>query len=317
MCQCIGGRRGLFFQATLFAVSTLRLVTRKFDVIEADHIPYLQLVPLRVVTWIKRVPLVVTWHEVWGEDGWNSYIGRMGAAAALIERVCIRLPNRIVANTAAMADRLVEMGAKRDRIDVVPNPLDIDQLFAIAAQRSSPEILFVGRLIDHKQANLVIEATRILVERLHDVRLGIVGVGPEESRLRAQVEALSLSARVIFYGAIDEQRDVWSLIRSSQVLLAPSIREGFGLAVAEALALGTPVVCVLHPENASSKLVGARTGSVVPPFDAQALANATEHWLNIDDSDRPERVAAFLSEHAELTAGKLAASYAKIIRSVA
>ena len=303
-------------QALLFAVSTLRLLTRKFDVIEADHMPYLQLLPLRVVASIKRVPLVITWHEVWGEKGWRQYIGRIGVAAALVERVCIRLPDRIVAVSAGTADKLVAMGAQRDHVDVVPNALDLEQLLGVVAQTSAPELLFVGRLIEHKQATLAIEATKILVARGHDVHLGIVGVGPEESRLRTQVADSGLSARVTFYQAIESQQNLWSLMRGSQVLLAPSVREGFGLVVAESLALGTPVVCALHPENESSNLVGPATGSLVPALDAQALADAAEYWLN-DGSPRSDRVSSFLSEHAELTANAMTVSYANILRTVA
>jgi glycosyltransferase involved in cell wall biosynthesis len=310
-----GAKRSIA-QALLFAVSTLRLLTRKFDVIEADHMPYLQLLPLRVVAWIKRVPLVITWHEVWGEDGWRQYIGRIGVAAAFLERVCIRLPDRIVAVSAGTADKLVAMGAKRDHVDVVPNALDLEQLLTVVAPASAPELLFVGRLIEHKQAKLAIEATEILAARGHDVHLGVVGVGPEESRLRSQVAQSGLSARVTFYQAIESQQDLWSLIRGSQVLLAPSVREGFGLVVAESLALGTPVVCALHSDNESSNLVGPTTGSLVPAFDAQALADAAEYWLN-DDSRRSDRVSAFLSEHTELTANAMSASYANILRAVA
>src|SRR5665213_357835 len=304
------------FQALLFAASTLRLLTRKFDVIEADHMPYLQLLPLRVVAWMKRVPLVITWHEVWGEDGWRQYIGRFGVAAALLERVCIRLPDRIVAVSAGTADKLVALGAKSDHVDVVPNALDLEQLLAVVADASAPELLFVGRLIEHKQAKLAIEATEILAARGHDVHLGVVGVGPEEPRLRSQVAESGLSARVTFYQAIESQQDVWSLIRGSHVLLAPSVREGFGLVVAESLALGTPAVCALHFDNESSDLVGPTTGSLVPPFDAQALADAAEYWLNVD-SRRSDRVSAFLSEHTELTADAMSASYASILRAVA
>ncbi|MGH9918334.1 MAG: glycosyltransferase, partial [Nitrososphaerales archaeon] len=249
-----GSRRSML-QAILFAVSTLRLVIRRFDVIEADQMPYLQIVPLRLVAWIKRVPLIITWHEVLGPEGWRTYIGRVGGAAAAVERTCIRLPDRIVVVTASIADKLVELGADRARVDVVPNPLDFDQLFAATAHPSAPELLFVGRLIGHKQANVAIEALRILADRRVDVRLGLVGVGPEELTLRRQVENLGLSARVTFYGAIEDQQEVWELIRGSRILLAPSVREGFGLTVAESLALGTPVVCVSHPENESSKLV--------------------------------------------------------------
>jgi glycosyltransferase involved in cell wall biosynthesis len=309
------GTRRSIFQALLFAASTLRLLTRRYDVIEADHMPYLQLLPLRVVAWIRRVPLVVTWHEVWGKEGWRTYVGRLGFIAALIERTCIRIPDRIVAVSPGTADKLVAMGAKRDHVYFVPNPVALDELRAAVAEPVAPELLFVGRLIDHKQANLAIEAFQILAARGRDIRLGLVGVGPEEFRLRDQVAFAGLTARVTFFGAIDSQLGLWSLIRGAQVLLAPSVREGFGLVVAEALAMGTPVVCAIHSENESSRLVGPSTGSLIPAFDAEALADAAEYWLD-NDSQRPDRVLAFLNEHAELTGGAMSTSYANILKSV-
>jgi glycosyltransferase involved in cell wall biosynthesis len=302
-------------QALLFAFSTLRLLARKFDIIEADHMPYLQLIPLRVVAWIKRAPLVVTWHEVWGDDGWSSYIGRMGVVAAMLERVCVRLPNRIVAVSNGTRDKLLAMGANRDHIYVVPNPLDLKQLFAAPVELSAPELLFVGRLLDHKHADLAIEATRILVDRDYDVRLGIIGVGPEEARLRELVTELELDQRVTFYLSVDSQTDLWSLMRGTRVLLAPSVREGFGLVVAESLALGTPVVCVIHAENESSKLVGPTTGSLVEALNAQALADGAEHWL-LNDSSRDERAADFISQHSELSVDAMSSSYADILRNL-
>lgn len=310
-----GGRRSIL-QALLFAVSTLRLLGRDFDVIEADHMPYLQLVPLRIVASLKRVPLVITWHEVWGKDGWRSYIGRFGFAAALIERLCIRLPDSIVAVSTGTAEKLETLGAESQRVRVVPNALDLDELLETVAQPSAPELLFVGRLLDHKHPDLAVEATKILATRGISVRLGIVGVGPEESRLRTQVAESNLERRVSFYSTIDSQRDLWSLMRGSQVLLAPSVREGSGLVVAESLALGTPVVCAIHPENESGKLIGAETGSLVPAFDALAIADAAEYWLN-DTSNRDTRASVFLEDNRALTAGAMASSYAQIFRGLA
>jgi glycosyltransferase involved in cell wall biosynthesis len=310
-----GGRRSIL-QALLFAVSTLRLLGRDFDVIEADHMPYLQLVPLRVVASLKRVPLVITWHEVWGKDGWSSYIGSFGFAAALVERFCIRLPDAIVAVSTGTAEKLETMGAANGRVQVVPNALDLDNLSATVAEPSAPELLFVGRLLGHKHPDLAVEATKILASRGISVRLGIVGVGPEESHLRTQVAESNLECRVSFYSTIDSQRDLWSLIRGSRVLLAPSTREGSGLAVAESLALGTPVVCAVHPENESSKLIGSETGSLVRPLDAQAIADAAEYWLN-DKSSREQRASVFLAGNRELSVGAMTSSYAQIFRGLA
>jgi glycosyltransferase involved in cell wall biosynthesis len=302
-------------QAVLFAASTLRLLSRRFDVIEADHMPYLQLLPLRIVAWLKRVPLVVTWHEVWGRDGWRSYIGRLGSAAAFVERLSVKLPDDIVAVSSGTGEKLRAMGAKSDRVVVVPTALDLERMRATLPRVFSPELLFVGRLIEHKHADLAVEAVKELTERGLDVHLGIVGVGPEERRLRTQVENLSLSNRVTFHSALDTQEELWSLIRGSRVLLAPSIREGFGLVVAESLALGTPVVGVLHPENESSNLISPATGSLVTALDARALADGAEYWLN-SESSRIDRVSEFLTGHAELTSGGMAAAYAELFKRV-
>jgi glycosyltransferase involved in cell wall biosynthesis len=127
------------------------------------------------------------------------------------------------------------------------------------------------------------------------------------------VSKLGLERRVTFLSTLDSQHDLWSLIKGSRVLFAPSVREGFGLVVAESLALGTPVISVLHPDNESSNLIGSLTGSVVPPFEAQALADAAAYWLK-DESQRTDRVSVFISEHRELTGDAMSKAYADIFR---
>jgi glycosyltransferase involved in cell wall biosynthesis len=302
-------------QAFAFAFSTFRLLTRKFDVIEADHMPYLQLVPLRIVAWVRRVPLVLTWHEVWGRDGWRTYLGRAGVVGAMLERLCVRFPDAIITVSTGTAEKLMAIGARSDRLHVISSTLDFDELERTVPSPLAPELIFIGRLINHKNASVAIDATAILRERGYDVHLGVIGVGPEESRLKDQVESMGLQDRVMFHGAIESQQELWSLLRGSRVLLAPSTREGFGLIVAESLALGTPVVCVLHPDNESSKLVSPSIGSVVAPVDVVALADAAEYWLR-DDSQRRDRRSKFRSDHVELTLDAMAHSYADVLRGV-
>jgi glycosyltransferase involved in cell wall biosynthesis len=277
--------------------------------------PYLQLLPLRIIAWLKRAPLVITWHEVWGKEGWREYVGRAGSLAALIEHGFIQLPNAIIAASPGTAEKLFSMGANRRRVFVAPNALELERLSGAVAPPAAPELLFVGRLIEHKHADVAIEATRILAERGLNVHLGIVGVGPEETRLQHQVVESSLSDRVTFYLSLSSQDDVWSLIRGSRVLMAPSVREGFGMVVAEALALGTPVICADHPDNESSKLIGPNTGSLVEPFDALALAEAAEYWLR-DTSTREDRTSAFLEQNSELTVEAMVDSYVRVLRMV-
>src|SRR5215469_9540599 len=62
-------------QAIIFAFACMRLLVNRFDVLEADHMPYLQILVLRFVATLKRKRLVVTWHEVWGQSYWRRYLG--------------------------------------------------------------------------------------------------------------------------------------------------------------------------------------------------------------------------------------------------
>jgi hypothetical protein len=111
-CQAICPLFSLYYEArrsmleaTAFAFACLRLVAKRFDVVEADHMPYLQLFTLRFVTKLRQRPLVVTWNEVWGPEYWGRYLGRVsGPIASWIERTswrCRRKPQSGCAPTSA------------------------------------------------------------------------------------------------------------------------------------------------------------------------------------------------------------------------
>ena len=304
--------------AVLFALATFRLLLRSFDVIEADHMPYLQLIPLRLVSWVRRAPLVVTWNEVWGPEYWDTYLGRLGFLAAWVERRCARLPDTVLALTPHCADKLAVIGVRPERIQVAVVAVDADLMASLAADNTAPDLLFVGRLLSHKRADLAIEATAILASRGLDVRLGIVGVGPEEERLRSQAEALGVAERVVFFGVLESQDEVWSLLKGAHVMLLPSEREGFGLVVAEALVAGTPVVCTDGPDNESQYLVDdGVTGAVVHAELgdgglAGVLAEAVADWL-ARETGRDALSASFLERHRDLSWDGTAATYAEAL----
>ena len=80
-----GARRSML-EAIAFAFACLRLLFERFDVVEADHMPYLQLFTLRFVTKLRRRQLVVTWNEVWGPVYWGSYLGPRVRAHCVVVR---------------------------------------------------------------------------------------------------------------------------------------------------------------------------------------------------------------------------------------
>src|SRR3954452_20896495 len=98
----VGERRSVA-QAVVFALSCLRLLFRRFDVIEADHMPYIQLFPLRLVASLRRKRLVVARHETWGLAYRRQYMARAGTVRWLFERFALRLPDAIIAASSETA----------------------------------------------------------------------------------------------------------------------------------------------------------------------------------------------------------------------
>ena len=312
------GKRTMW-QAISFALSCLRLLFRpRPSLIEADHMPYLQLFPLRLVAWRHRVPLLVTWHEVWGVAGWNRYLGRVGGTiATLIEKIAMRLPDHIIAVADGTAERLKAGGVNPRRISVIYAGALVAEIQGEAADPAAPEILSLGRLIAHKRHDLVLEAVAIMRAEKIPVRLGIVGDGPDREALERLAEDLGIRDDVNFYGALPHDHQVWALLRGARVLAAPTEREGFGLAIAEALAAGLAVVTTTHADNEARHLVDdGETGSLITSGDPGELAEAITAWL-CDPRDRNSRAQTFERRHPHLSWDGAADAYASLVKRLA
>ncbi len=289
--------RRSFREAVAFACACTRLLGRRFDVVEADHMPYLQLFTLRLVTTVKRRPLVVTWHEVWGREYWVQYLGRLvGTIAWWIERNAMRLPDEILAVSEETRDRLRLFLGDSTPVRVIHNAIELDVIARVdpAASQESAELLYVGSLLKHKGVHLLIDSLARL-RTVRDVHLLVVGDGPERRNLEQQVAALGLAERVSFRVDVAEQEEIFGLMKAAKVFVFPSVREGFGIAPLEALACGTPVVTTSHPNNNARELVARSDRGYVAEPTVEALTACIEKAL-ADDTERPRLVETWLKE---------------------
>jgi glycosyltransferase involved in cell wall biosynthesis len=175
----------------------------------------------------------------------------------------------------------------------------------------------VGRLVEHKRVDVALRAFAQLTPRSPAPSLGIIGVGPDRGRLEDLARTLGIDARVRFFGTVEGDGATWSLMRGAKVLVAVSEREGFGLTVAESLALGTPVVTVDCDGNEARRLVEhGSTGAVVPCGDVAAVSAAIDVWLDRDDDHRALR-ERFWKQHADLDWDVNAARYAAVLKTLA
>ncbi len=238
--------------------------------------------------------MVATWHEFWGSH-WNEYLPNrriVARTAAALESGGRRIGDTVVAVSDFTA-RAMRM-ADGPRLVVAGNGVDTEAIANAQPMPDGPEILFVGRLIDEKQVDLLLEALAELPGDFADGRCAIVGDGPERTALESRATELGLlGGQVRFLGRVDEQ-DVARYLRAARILVMPSLREGFGMAVAEAQAAGAVPVVVRSPFNGATDLVRDDIdGLIVEPTPA-ALARGIGELLG--DPARLERMADAATE---------------------
>ncbi|WP_017342125.1 glycosyltransferase family 4 protein [Halorubrum sp. T3] len=239
-----------------------RLRNDEHDVVVASVFPYFPVLSAKIASIRTDTPLVTTWHEVWG-DYWDEYLGHLAPFGKVTERVTARTPQHPTAISAITADRLATIGPDRERIDIIPNGIDVEQVRTAPLPDREYDVLFAGRLIEHKNVDILLEAFDAIADT-RDVTLGIIGDGPERERLEAKRDALRHADRVEFLGFLDDYEDVLGHMRAADVFASPSIREGFGITFLEAMAADCTVIAADHPESAADEVI-ADAGFLVDP----------------------------------------------------
>lgn len=279
------GRRAIF-PALWFSMALIFpfLHSGRFDVVDCQNFPYFHCFPVKVVSYLRKSPLVITWHEVWGTY-WMEYMGSTGMIGIAIEKFVGNLSACHVAVSETTMEQLRTTGMKRS-ISIVTNGVDIEKIRAIPPSSTRSEVIFAGRLIRDKHVDVLIGAISLLQKSYPDMRCIIIGKGPEEERLKAQVISENIEKNVEFVGFLKDPEDLIGLMKSSRVCVLPSTREGFGMVALEARACGIPVVTADHPGNAIRDL--AVIGGVrIVPLTREDFAHAIQDMLSSSSAPAP------------------------------
>jgi glycosyltransferase involved in cell wall biosynthesis len=247
-----GGRS--IWESVVFGLGSLRsLWSPPFDVLDVDQFPFTPFFAARLVCWLRDRPMTATWYEVWDRDYWREYMGRLGPIGFFLQRFAARSADLIFADSRLTARRLTEwLGVDPHRVLVLapgvttPSPSGEGQ----GGGSKRIDCIFIGRLLAHKHVDVFLRALSLAP----GVTGLIVGSGPEKSRLIELAGELGLSDRVHFESP-ETHEAVLDRLRSARLLVFPSTREGFGVAVLEANACGVPALVVQHPDNAALELV--------------------------------------------------------------
>jgi glycosyltransferase involved in cell wall biosynthesis len=222
-----------------------------------------------------RRPILVT---VQGSDVYQ--VPKLPLGTQFTRWVLMRA-QRVTALSASLKAAVTAIGVPAERVEIIPNGVDVARFAPDPATTSrEPLVLFAGYLIERKGTRYLLEAAPAILARYPGYRIAIIGKGPEEEALRCQAEQLGVAHAVIFLGFLP-QDEVRQWMQRARVFVLPSLEEGQGAVLLEALAVGTPVVG--SNVDGIAEVVTPDVGELFPAGDARALSAAIIRVLESDD----------------------------------
>ena len=163
-------------------------------------------------------------------------------ALMLYQKKAICKADYIHATAESEKENLLQLGYN-DKIKVIPNAVNVDSITMKNSWKQTKTILFLSRIHEKKGINFLIEAVSILKKELDGYKIVIAGEGDaayidtlEQMALQSGVQDI-----ISFAGGVYGE-EKWDIFRKADVFVLPTFSENFGIAIAEALASGTPVI---------------------------------------------------------------------------
>lgn len=204
-----------------------------------------------------------------------------------------RFADAIISNSHAGRDYHVALGYPAEKTVVIPNGIDTERFYPNPMARdrirkewgiAEHEVLIglVARLVPMKNHPSFLKVAASLVQERKDIRFVCVGDGPNDYRTTLQelTKTLGLTGYVIWTGARSDTADIYNAL--DLLVSSSAYGEGFSNVLGEAMACGIP--CVVTKIGDSAWVVGP-SGTIVPPNDSEALADAIGRMLTAPRPD--------------------------------
>ncbi|ABR56017.1 glycosyl transferase group 1 [Methanococcus aeolicus Nankai-3] len=190
-----------------------------------------------------NIPRVATYHDVWLGGEWIKNLGFFGIFGEILERYILSKKwDKFIAVSKYTKEKLIKAGVKEKNIGVVYNGVNLEEYQKIKVPKEKNTLCYVGRLVKYKKVDDLIKSINIIKTDFPDVKLKIIGTGPEKENLGKMIKSLHLENNIEFLGFVEKHEDVLKHVKSSTIFSLPSIVEGFGMVTIESVASETPYV---------------------------------------------------------------------------
>jgi len=239
-----------------FAIKLFKpLKKEKFDIIYTSTFPYFHCFTCKIISILRRTPLIFTWHQHWG-NYWYNYLGFFqGFFGKNIEKIVKSFTNYHIAVSQTTKKDLIKARINKKNIFVSYGGVDFKKIESVKTKTKKYDVVFVGRLNHQKNVKLLIESVGLLKKEFPKIKTCIIGDGPDKQKLFHLTKELNLRNNIDFLGFLKDIKDVYRYMKLSKIFALPSLLEGFGIVVIEANACGLPVIVVNNKWNASKELI--------------------------------------------------------------
>lgn len=270
---------------------------------------------------LQNKPLIVTRHD---SDAVHVIPGRVKRAIYLsMERLINSHADHIIAPSRAVRDILIEEGAERQKISLIPygqTTERFDSICSAVVKRTRQELfrddelalVCVSRLYERKGHRYLFRALASLIKGGLKARLCLVGEGPDRDELIGLVRELGIEEYVDFLGWRD---DATAIMAAADVVVHPSLEDALSSALIEALMLEKPIIAT-DISGARDTLGDGEYGAIVPPADVEALSRALERMIRNpgEARSRARRGRQFILDY--MGAERVSREYITCYRSV-
>ncbi|MBL8994688.1 MAG: glycosyltransferase, partial [Spirochaetia bacterium] len=232
-----------------------------------------------------------------GSPEW-SYRGLAGNLRGLFyflsQKVCYRLirfgADRVLACNEIDRLRFIKDGYPADRIHSIYGGVRLSEAEAVPEPAEKKlHAVFMARFHPQKGPKEAVEIWRRVVDRIPSASLGMIGNGPEEESVKKAIASLGLEANIRLFGFRDGA-DKYAILKSARLFLHPALYETGGMAAAEGMAAGLPVIAFDHPGFDYCYPKGILR--IEPVGDLEKMADAVVSLLKHEDRYRSLRAEA-------------------------
>ena len=214
----------------------------------------------------------------WSDGTLNSE-KNINSIQKILRKLICSGSDALIASSSMTKEAQKKYGAKPNKIFVSHLTVDINEYLHFKKNISNKQILFVGRLINIKGLDLLLEA---IADIDKEFVVNIVGDGPEKENLIRLAKELKIQEKVNFLGS-KQGNDLLDQYKKSDIFILPSRQDCFGVVITEAMCNCMPIIASKFADGAYDLIDKNINGFIVDPFNKNQLKKKIELLLNNKD----------------------------------